>query len=163
VATWLLKSEPEAYSFQALEKDGKTAWTGVRNYAARNHLRAMKVGDLGLFYHSNKGKEVVGIVKVVRTAYADPTATEGDWSAVDVAPVRPVAHPVTLEAMREHPKLRGMRMWKEGRLSVSPLSQAEFDAIVAASEQAPAGVKPKNTAPKPGAKTTKKTPKKKSR
>jgi predicted RNA-binding protein with PUA-like domain len=130
---WLIKSEPDAYSYAQLTADKKTAWTGVRNYAARNHLRAMKKGDLLLFYHSNTDKAVVGIARVVREAYKDPT-DEADWSAVDVAPVKAVKEPVTLAAMREHPKLKGMVLFREGRLSVSPVSDDEFAAIVLASK-----------------------------
>jgi predicted RNA-binding protein with PUA-like domain len=128
---WLIKSEPEAYAFTQLQKDKKTAWTGVRNYTARNSLRAMKKGDLLLFYHSNVGKAVVGIAKVVREAYVEDT-DEGEWSAVDVAPVRALKAPVTLEAMREHPSLQAMVMWKQNRLSVTPVTAGEFDAIVLA-------------------------------
>jgi predicted RNA-binding protein with PUA-like domain len=128
---WLIKSEPEAYSFGQLVKDKKTAWTGVRNYTARNNLRAMKKGDLALFYHSNVGKDVVGVAKVVREAYVEDT-DEGDWSVVDIAPVKAIKEPVTLEAMREHPMLKDMVLWKQGRLSVIPVTAAEFDIIVEA-------------------------------
>jgi predicted RNA-binding protein with PUA-like domain len=128
---WLIKSEPEAYSFEQLQKDKRTAWTGVRNYTARNNLRAMKKGDQALFYHSNIGKSVVGIAKVVRPAYVEDT-DEGDWSVVDIAPVRALRAPVTLDAMREHPTLKGMMLWKQSRLSVTQVTQAEFDAIVLA-------------------------------
>jgi len=131
MAHWLIKSEPEAYSFDQLVRDRKTAWTGVRNYAARNNLRAMKKGDQALFYHSNVGKAVVGVAKVVREAYAEET-DEGDWSAVDFAPVKALREPVTLAAMREHPTLTDMVLWKQGRLSVIPVTAAEFSAIVAA-------------------------------
>jgi predicted RNA-binding protein with PUA-like domain len=129
---WLIKSEPEAYSFDQLVHDKQTAWTGIRNYTARNNLRAMKTGDLALFYHSNVGKDVVGIAKVVREHYPDKTAEKGDWSAVDIAPVKPFAKPVTLAAMREHPKLANMVLFKLGRLSVVPVAAAEFRAILAA-------------------------------
>ena len=128
---WLIKSEPEAYSFEQLVKDKQTAWTGVRNYTARNNIRAMKKGDLALFYHSNVGKAVVGVAKILKVAYAEDT-DEGEWSVVDIAPVRALKAPVTLDAMREHPGLKDMVIWKQGRLSVIPVTQAEFDAIVEA-------------------------------
>jgi predicted RNA-binding protein with PUA-like domain len=130
-AYWLIKSEPEVYPFVQLVKEKKTAWEGVRNYAARLHLRAMKRGDLALYYHSNTGKEIVGVAKVVRTHYQDPT-TKDDWSAVDFAPVKALAKPVTLEAIREHPSLKEMVLLKQGRLSVSPVTKKEWDAILAA-------------------------------
>jgi len=133
---WLIKSEPTAYSFAQLVSDKTTAWTGIRSYAARNHLRAMKAGDLALFYHSNTDKAVVGIAKVIRAHYPDPT-DEGDWSAVDLAPVKPLGVPVTLGAMREHQKLTNMVLFKEGRLSVSPVTAAEWKAILAAGKTKP--------------------------
>jgi predicted RNA-binding protein with PUA-like domain len=131
MAYWLIKSEPEKYSFDQLVKDKKTRWDGVRNFTARNHLRAMKKGDLALYYHSNEGKAVVGIAEVVTEHYQDPT-TEADFSAVDFAPVKAVARPVSLAEMREMPKLANMAMLKQGRLSVSPVTKPEFDAILAA-------------------------------
>ena len=97
---WMVKSEPEAYSWQQFVKDGKTTWTGVRNYQARNNLRAMKKGDQVFFYHSVTGKDVVGLARVVREAYADATAEEGDWSCVDLAPEKALAKPVTLKPPR---------------------------------------------------------------
>jgi len=135
---WLIKSEPEAYSFEQLRKEKRTAWTGVRNYTARNNLRAMQKGDLALFYHSNVGKAVVGVAKVVKVAYTEDT-DEGDWSVVDFAPVKALAAPVTLDAMREHPSLKDMVLWKQSRLSVIPVTQPEFDAIVEAGSPAKAG------------------------
>ena len=129
---WLIKSEPEAYSFDQLVKDTRTAWTGIRNYTARNNLRAMKLGDLALFYHSNTGKAVVGVAKIVREHYPEVTADKGEWSAVDIVPVAPFVVPVTLAAMREHPKLTNMVLWKLGRLSVAPVTQPEFRAILGA-------------------------------
>jgi predicted RNA-binding protein with PUA-like domain len=125
---WLIKSEPSAYSFARLEADGKTAWTGVRNYEARNNLRAMKVGDGCLYYHSNEGKEIVGIARVVRDGYKDPTSEE-DWTAVDVAPVRAFARPVPLDEMRKDPVLGKMMLFKRGRLSVVPVTKEEFDLV----------------------------------
>jgi predicted RNA-binding protein with PUA-like domain len=128
---WLIKSEPSAYSYERLVADGHTAWTGVRNFTARNNLRAMKVGDSCLFYHSNEGKAVVGIARVVKEGYADPTAAgEGDWTAVDVAPVKALATPVTLDAMRAHELLGKMVLFKQGRLSVVPVTKEEFDTVV---------------------------------
>jgi predicted RNA-binding protein with PUA-like domain len=127
---WLVKQEPSAYSWNDLVADGTTAWTGVRNYTARNNLRAMRKGDAVLFYHSVVGKEVVGIAKVVREAYPDPTAKEGDWSAVEVAPEKPLARPVTLEAIKGNPKLKEMALLRLSRLSVQPVTNAQFDEIV---------------------------------
>jgi predicted RNA-binding protein with PUA-like domain len=135
MAHWLIKSEPEVYSFQQLVKDKKTVWSGVRNYAARLHLRAMKKGDLAFFYHSNTGKAVVGVAKVVREHYQDPT-TKDDWSAVDFAPVKAFTTPVTLDAVREHPTLKDMVLLKQGRLSVSPVTKTEWDAVLAAGKTA---------------------------
>jgi predicted RNA-binding protein with PUA-like domain len=131
MAHWLIKSEPDKYPFEQLVKDKKTTWDGVRNFTARNNLRAMKKDDLALFYHSNEGKAVVGIAKVVREHYQDPS-TDGDFSAVDFAPVKALAVPVTLAEMRENPKLKSMIVLKQGRLSVSPVTPAEFDAVLAA-------------------------------
>jgi predicted RNA-binding protein with PUA-like domain len=130
VGHWLIKSEPSTYSYAQLEKDGKTAWEGVRNFAARKHLRAMKLGDLCLFYHSGEGKDVVGIARVIRAAYPDPTAKDGDWSAVDIAPVNPLAEPVTLEAIKADKALAKMAFVRQGRLSVSPVEKPEFDRIL---------------------------------
>src|SRR5712671_3717153 len=103
---WLVKSEPEAYSWSQLLKEGKTAWTGVRNFAARLHLRAMRKDDLVFYYHSGEGKEVVGIAKVLKAAYPDPTADEGDWSCVDLAPVKPLSRPVSLQTVKADPALK---------------------------------------------------------
>ena len=127
---WLVKQEPSAYSWADLVKDGKTQWTGVRNYTARNNLRAMREGDAVLFYHSVVGKEVVGIAKVIREAYADPTATEGDWSAVDVAPEKALPRPVTLDEIKLNPKLKEMALLRLSRLSVQPVTSAEFQEIL---------------------------------
>lgn len=127
---WLVKSEPEAYSWENLVKDGKTAWTGVRNFQARNNLRAMKEGDAVLFYHSVSDKEVVGISRVVATAYPDPTAKEDGWDCVDLAPDQPLAHPVTLESIKTNEKLKEIALLRQSRLSVMPLTAAEFKEIV---------------------------------
>jgi predicted RNA-binding protein with PUA-like domain len=135
--SWLVKSEPSAYSWNDLVADGKTAWTGVRNFTARHNLRAMRKGDAVLFYHSVVGKEIVGIAKVVREAYPDATAKEGDWSAVDVAPDRPLARPVTLEAVKGNPKLKGMALLRLSRLSVQPVTGPEFDEVLRMGRQLP--------------------------
>ena len=127
---WLVKQEPSAYSWENFVADRKTAWTGVRNFTARNNLRAMRKDDQVFFYHSVIGKEVVGIAKVVREAYPDPTATEGDWSAVDLAPVKALPRAVTLEEIKRNPKLKGIALLRLSRLSVQPLTSAEFQEIV---------------------------------
>ena len=127
---WLVKQEPESYSFQALEKDGRTAWTGVRSFAARLHLRAMKKGDQVLYYHSVSEKQIVGIARVEREAYADPTATEGDWSCVDLAPVRPLKEPVALAAIKSDKILQKMALVKIGRLSVTPVTAEQFERVL---------------------------------
>ena len=127
---WLVKQEPSAYSWADFVADGKTSWTGVRNYTARNNLRAMRKGDAVLFYHSVVGKEIVGIAKVVREAYPDPTAKEGDWSAVDLAPEKALPRPVTLEEIKGNPKLKEMKLLRLSRLSVQPVTSAEFQEIV---------------------------------
>jgi predicted RNA-binding protein with PUA-like domain len=127
---FLVKSEPFKYAFDALVRDKKTRWDGVRNFEARNNLRAMAVGDLLLYYHSNEGKAVVGVAKVVRTAYPDPTAEEGDWSAVDVAPVMALKVPVTLETIKADPKLADMLLLRRSRLSVVPVTPVEFKRVL---------------------------------
>jgi predicted RNA-binding protein with PUA-like domain len=127
---WLVKSEPYKYAFDALVRDRRTTWDGVRNFEARNNLRAMKKGDLLLYYHSNEGKEIAGIAKVARTAYADPTAEEGDWSVVDIAPVKALAVPVSLDTIRSDKKLVSMQLLKRSRLSVVPVTPAEFERVL---------------------------------
>lgn len=127
---WLIKSEPNKYSWDDLLNDGSTVWNGVRNYAARNNLREMKKGDKLLFYHSNIGKEIVGIAKVVKTHYQDPTTEEEAWLAVDVAPVKPLKNPVSLAMIKETPALQTMALIKLSRLSVSPVTQEEFELIL---------------------------------
>ena len=127
---WLVKQEPESYSFQTLEKDGRTAWTGVRSFAARLHLRAMKKGDQVLYYHSVSEKQIVGIARVEREAYADPTATEGDWSCVDLAPVRALKEPVSLAAIKSDKILQKMALVKIGRLSVTPVTAEQFERVL---------------------------------
>lgn len=131
MAYWLIKSEPDKYPFEQLVKDKKAVWDGVRNFTARNNLREMKEGELVLFYHSNEGKAAVGVARVLREHYQDPT-TDGDFSAVDFAPVKVLAEPVTLEQMRAMPKLANLKILKQGRLSVSPVTKVEFDTILAA-------------------------------
>ena len=127
---WLVKQEPESYSFQTLEKDGRTAGTGVRSFAARLHLRAMKKGDQVLYYHSVSEKQIVGIARVEREAYADPTATEGDWSCVDLAPVRALKEPVSLAAIKSDKILQKMALVKIGRLSVTPVTAEQFERVL---------------------------------
>jgi predicted RNA-binding protein with PUA-like domain len=127
---WLVKQEPSAYSWADLVRDGKTQWTGVRNYTARNNLRAMLKGDAVLFYHSVVGKEIMGIARVVREAYPDATAKEGDWSAVDLAPDKALPRPVSLEEIKRNPKLKEMALLRLSRLSVQPVTSAQFDEIV---------------------------------
>ncbi|HEX9046237.1 MAG TPA: EVE domain-containing protein [Verrucomicrobiae bacterium] len=127
---WLVKSEPAAYAWAQLVKDGKTAWTGVRNFAARLNLRAMQQGDLVCFYHSVTDKQVVGLARVVKEAYPDPTATEGDWSCVDLEPVKPLKNPVTLDAIKADKTLKEMKLVKQSRLSVSALTPAEFARLM---------------------------------
>lgn len=127
---WLVKSEPEAYSWTQFLKDGKTAWTGVRNYQARNNLRAMKKSDAVLFYHSVSDKHVVGIARVVKEAYPDATAEEGDWSCVDLQPVRTLKQPVTLETIKTDKILRDMQLVKLSRISVTSLTLAHYQRIV---------------------------------
>lgn len=119
---WCVKQEPDAYSWEQFVKDGGTAWTGVRNYQARNNLRAMKKGDVVFYYHSGTGKEVVGQAKVVKDSYADPTAKEGDWAAVDIAPTKPVKRAVTLAEMKADPVLKEMALVRNSRLSVTPVT-----------------------------------------
>ena len=126
---WLMKSEPYKYSWDDLVRDGKTYWDGVRNYEARNNLAAMKVGDLAFYYHSNKGKEIVGIAEITKTAYPDPTIDDETWVVVDIVPVIPFEEPVTLAAIKHDPKLEDIQLIRRGRLSVVPISSAEFRYI----------------------------------
>jgi predicted RNA-binding protein with PUA-like domain len=127
---WLVKQEPEAYAWSDMVREGETAWTGVRNFQARNHLRAMRRGDLVLFYHSVSEKRIVGLARVTRPAYPDPTATEGDWSAVDLAPVKPLREPVTLETIKADPALAGLPLLRQSRLSVVPVTPQQFDRLL---------------------------------
>jgi len=127
---WLVKQEPSAYSWSDFLAEGETAWTGVRNYTARNNLRKMKKGDEVLFYHSGEEKAVVGIARVTRPAYPDPTVKEGDWSAIDLAPVKSLLRPVTLRQIKSEPRLKQFSLVRQSRLSVMPLAKAEFREIV---------------------------------
>jgi len=127
---WLVKSEPSSYSWSDFKRDGGTSWTGVRNYTARNNLRKMRKGDEVLFYHSGEEKAVVGIARVKRTAYADKTATEGDWSTVDLVPIKSLPRPVTLGEIKQAPRLKKIQLVRQSRLSVMPLSGPEFDRIL---------------------------------
>ncbi|MEZ4957307.1 MAG: EVE domain-containing protein [Saprospiraceae bacterium] len=127
---WLIKSEPEEFSYQDLEKEGRTMWDGVRNYAARNHLRQMKKGDLAFFYHSVDQKEIVGICKVEKEFYPDPTAEKGDWSVVDFVPFKPLSKPVHLHTIKLTPSLQDIPLVRIGRLSVMPLEEYAFRQIL---------------------------------
>ena len=127
---WLVKQEPSAYSWSDFVADGQTIWTGVRNFTARNNLRAMQQGDEVFFYHSVTDKAVFGIAKVERVAYSDPTAEEGDWSAVDLVPKKALPRPVGLEEIKQNPKLASMALLRLSRLSVQPVSEVEFREIL---------------------------------
>jgi predicted RNA-binding protein with PUA-like domain len=127
---WLVKSEPTSYSWDDLVAEGKTSWTGVRNFTARNNLRSMRVGDEVLFYHSVTEKAVVGIAKVVRAAYPDLTAKAGDWSTVDLAPIKPLRNPISLDQIKERRALQNISLVRQSRLSVHALTAAEFRGIV---------------------------------
>ncbi len=127
---WLVKSEPFKYSWEQFVKDGKTFWDGVRNYQARNNLRAMKKGDRVLFYHSNEGLAVVGIAEVVREAYQDPTTDDANWVVVDLKPLKALKSPVTLATMKETEALSEMSLIRQSRLSVCPIRKEEYDLIL---------------------------------
>lgn len=127
---WLVKQEPEAYSWQSFVKDGQTAWTGVRNYQARNNLRAMKKGDAVFFYHSVSEKQVVGVAKVKTEAYPDPTSSEGDWVCVDLVPVKTLKTPVSLESMKMDKVLKDLPLVRQSRLSVTPVNQVQFARLL---------------------------------
>jgi predicted RNA-binding protein with PUA-like domain len=130
MAYWLVKSEPNKYAFSDLQRDGKTVWDGVRNNAAALHLKAMKLGDEVLYYHSQEGLEVVGLAKVVGESFLDPSDPAGRFVAVELAPVRPLKQPVSLQAMKANPALTGLEMIRQGRLSVSPVRPDEWTAIL---------------------------------
>ncbi|MCD6067006.1 MAG: hypothetical protein K0S33_1832 [Bacteroidetes bacterium] len=127
---WLIKSEPDAYSWEQFLKDKKTDWTGVRNYAARNNLRSMKKGDLALFYHSNEGLCIVGIAKVVKEHYQDPTTEETAWLSVDFAPYKTLKKPVYLADIKKDKALKDIQLVRLSRLSVSVVTPEEFDHIL---------------------------------
>ena len=127
---WLVKQEPSSYSWSDFVADGETSWTGVRNFTARNNLRKMQRGDAVLFYHSGDEKAVVGVARVTRMAYPDPTAEEGDWSTIDLAAVKPLSRPVTLRDIKTSSRLKGIALVRQSRLSVMPLREAEFREIV---------------------------------
>ena len=128
---WLVKQEPETYSWDDFVRDGRTDWTGVRNFQARNNLRLMKVSDRVLFYHSGTGKCVVGIAEVAKAAYPDPTAGDPQWVAVDLKPVQPLNEPVPLASIRYHPELGNLPLIRQSQLSVMPLTKEEFATIIA--------------------------------
>lgn len=127
---WMVKQEPDSYSWDDFVKDGKTDWTGVRNYQARNNLRDMKLGDKVLFYHSNIGKEVVGIAKVTKAAFPDPTADDEKWVAVELSPVKPLKKPVGLGQMKENLALSELKLIRQSQLSVMPVTKDEFEEIL---------------------------------
>ena len=129
MAHWLVKSEPSVYSYDQLEKEKETRWDGIRNYAARLHLRAMKKGDTVLFYHSNEGLNIVGIAMVSKEAYQDPT-TKDDWSAVDLQPFKKLKKPVPLDDIKKDKSLANMALVRIGRLSVQPVTDKEFETIM---------------------------------
>jgi predicted RNA-binding protein with PUA-like domain len=127
---WLVKQEPSSYSWSDFVAEGKTNWTGVRNYTARNNLRRMRKSDEVFFYHSGEERAVVGIAKVIRTAYPDPSATEGDWSAVDLAPIKSLRRPVPLREIKNTTQLKKIPLVRQSRLSVMPVTAGEFRAII---------------------------------
>lgn len=130
MAYWLVKSEPFKYSWDQFVKDKQTFWDGVRNYAARNNLREMKKGDEVLFYHSNEGTEIVGIAKVAKEAYQDPTTDDTNWVVVDLKPVKKIKKPVTLSQVKADDRLKNMALVRLGRLSVQPVTDEEWDIIM---------------------------------
>lgn len=127
---WLVKSEPSTYSWEQLEKDKITTWDGVRNYAARNHLRSMKKDDEVLFYHSNEGLNIVGIAKVAKEAYQDPTTTETAWVVVDLKPYKKLKKPVALDTIKKDKRLKDMALVRIGRLSVQPVTDKEWEVLM---------------------------------
>jgi predicted RNA-binding protein with PUA-like domain len=136
MAYWLVKSEPSVYSWEDFQKDGKTSWEGVRNYAARNHLRAMKKGDEVFYYHSNEGLSIVGIAKVIKEAYQDPTTAEEAWVTVDLKPVKSLKHPVSMKQIKNEKRLQDIALLRISRLSVQPVTEAEWMVVL---EMAQAG------------------------
>jgi predicted RNA-binding protein with PUA-like domain len=130
MAYWLVKSEPSVYSWEQFQKDGKTSWEGVRNYAARNHLKAMKKGDEVFYYHSNEGLSVVGIAKVVKEAYQDPTTSEDAWVTVDLKPIKSLKNPVSMKQIKNDKRLQEMALLRISRLSVQPVTETEWKAVL---------------------------------
>lgn len=128
---WLIKSEPAVYPWRQMVKDGKTAWTGVRNHQANNNMKAMRAGDQALFYHSGEGREIVGVVEVCKAHHPDPTDQSGIFGMVEVMACRPLKKPLTLAAIKAHPKLKGMALVRQPRLSVSPVTAEEWAVICA--------------------------------
>ena len=136
---WLVKQEPTAYSWDQFTVDGKTNWTGVRNFQARNNLRSMKLGDPVFYYHSVNGKAVVGIAKVTKEAFRDPTAAEGDWSAVELTPVKSIEPPVKIEQIKQEARLPDVPLLKNSRLSVMKLTKEQFETVLELAKTARAG------------------------
>jgi predicted RNA-binding protein with PUA-like domain len=136
---WLVKQEPTAYSWDQFTVDGKTDWTGVRNFQARNNLRSMKLGDPVFYYHSVNGKAVVGIAKVTKEAFRDPTAAEGDWSAVELTPVKSIEPPVKIDQIKQEARLRDVPLLKNSRLSVMKLTKEQFETVLELAKTARAG------------------------
>jgi predicted RNA-binding protein with PUA-like domain len=128
---WLVKSEPESYSWSDFLKEGRAAWTGIRNFQARNNLRAMKKGDKVFFYHSVSEKQIIGLANVGREAYPDPTAEDGDWVAVDLIPGKALVRPVPLAEIKAEKSLKDILLLRNSRLSVIPLTKAQFDRLIA--------------------------------
>jgi predicted RNA-binding protein with PUA-like domain len=131
---WLVKQEPESYSWEDFVKEGRAAWTGVRNFQARNNLRGMKKGDLVFFYHSGDQKQIAGVASVAREPYPDPTAEEGDWVAVDLIPVKSVTKPVTLAAIKADSRFKDILLVRNSRLSVMPLAKPQFEHLLGMAE-----------------------------
>ena len=130
MAYWLMKSEPDVYAWETLVKEGRTDWNGVRNYQANNNMKAMKKGDLAFFYHSNIERAIVGIMRIIEEWHHDPSDPTGRFGMVTVAPLKPLPRPVTLKQIKATPRLHGMTLLNQGRLSVSPVTKEEWEGIV---------------------------------
>lgn len=130
MAYWLVKSEPSVYSWDTFVADGETFWSGVRNYEARNNLRAMKKGEKVLYYHSNEGKEIVGLAQVSKEAYQDPTSDDVNWVAVDLKPVKALKHPVSLATLKADPRMANLGLVRKGRISVTAVTEQEYKDIM---------------------------------